>query len=194
MRVSYGSSKLCLCFAPRSLVSSCISRSTIHGRLQRLWVENNRCTPLQLLHLSGRIVSYQSSLLNHRPMFVMVFLFIVCLAVFPHCFQQSTIMPLMNFSLCGPHTTSLWGFSSNCCSGMYIYTYFSRYFTICGIPCSVKYNNSWHFQNNNYFKITYIFNGTYVVPWTPCETQSWPRHRTDSSEAWSSQRHLVVRQ
>ena len=59
----------------------------------------------QLFYLSVRIVSSQSSLSDHRPMFVLVSLFLVCLPVFLLLFSADCHIALMFFSACGPHKT-----------------------------------------------------------------------------------------
>ena len=54
-----------------------------------LWVANIpwNCLFSAPLSLSGRIVSCRSSLLDHRPIFAMLSLFLVCLAVFIQLFS-----------------------------------------------------------------------------------------------------------
>ena len=83
------------------------------------------CCGLQMFHVSasflllslfGRIVSSQSSLSDHRPMFVLVSLFLVCLPVFLLLLSAEYHNVLMCFSLCGPHKTTV------CFSGCLTYT------------------------------------------------------------------------
>ena len=73
------------------------------------------CCGLQMSHvsfsflqlsLSDRIVSSQSCLLDCRPMFVLVSLFLVCLPVFLLLLSAECHNVLMCFSLCGPHMTT----------------------------------------------------------------------------------------
>ena len=56
-----------------------------------------------LLSLSCHIVVSQSSLSDRRPMFVLVFLFLVCRSVFLLLFSAEYHNDLMCFSLCGSH-------------------------------------------------------------------------------------------
>ena len=70
-----------------------------------LWVAN---LPLhfsfQLLSLSRRIFS---SLLDHRPMFALVSIFLVCLPVFLLLLTAEYHNVQICFSLCSPHKTTL---------------------------------------------------------------------------------------
>ena len=49
---------------------------------------------------------FRASLLDRRPMFVLVSLFLVCLPVFLLLFSVEYHNALMGFSLCGPHKTT----------------------------------------------------------------------------------------
>ena len=56
--------------------------------------------------LFDRVVWSQSSLSDHRPMFVLVSLFLVCLLVFPLLLSAEYHNVLICSSLCGPHNFS----------------------------------------------------------------------------------------
>ena len=58
------------------------------------------------LSVSDCIVSSRSSLLDRRPMFVLVSLFLVCLPVFLLLLPAEYRNVLMCFSLCVPHKTT----------------------------------------------------------------------------------------
>ena len=87
----------------------------------------------QQLSLSGRIASSQSSLLDRRTMFVLVSVFLVCLAVFLQFFSGEYHNAPMCLTSCGSHKTSV------CFSVVFIVVSFipifcSRpYFNSCGI-------------------------------------------------------------
>ena len=60
----------------------------------------------QLLSLSDRIVSSQSSLLDRQPMFVLVSLFLVCCPIFLLLLSAEYHDVLTCFPLRGPHNTT----------------------------------------------------------------------------------------
>ena len=73
------------------------------------------CCGLQMFHVSasflplslfGRIVWSQSSPSDHRPMFILVSLFLVCLLIFLLLLSAEYHDVLMCSSLCGPHKTT----------------------------------------------------------------------------------------
>ena len=89
------------CLKRRPLVDSSIIHSVCCG-LQMFHVNAS----FLLLSLSGRITSSQSTLSDHRPMFVLVSLFLVCIPVFIILFAAEYHNVLMCFSLCGQHKTN----------------------------------------------------------------------------------------
>ena len=84
----------------------------------------------------------QSSLLDHRPMFVSVSLFLVCLAIFLLLLSAQHRKTQMCLSLCRPHKTSIFQF-------VYRSFSFTQMFCICGTRSPT---NSQHVSVAPHFK------------------------------------------